>query len=158
MPGSHRLSLRRLKWEYRKSINAKNMDDGHSEDGSFRVSEAEIADLGLPHPEVLTVKAGSLIIANTHGFHRRGHGCQSASRLEVWTQSRPWPFWPSPGLPKNWLLARRYKARQRAWARRDQTFSQSPEKHPFPCVDNALLSTRNTDRIVSSRTHVFPAK
>ena len=111
VPGSNRMTFKRLKWEYRRSINAAKMADRYSEKGSLRAGPDDLAEMGLPSPKGLTAKAGTLVIANTNGFHGRGAAKDGASRLEIWAYSRHNPFNPLPGvaLPfagaiKHWAL------------------------------------------------------
>ena len=66
--GSQRLDWRRLRWEYRRSIQAAGLRDGYSEKGSFRFEEADLRELGLPPPESLAVAANTLLIANSYNF------------------------------------------------------------------------------------------
>ncbi len=97
--GSQRLTWSRLKWEYKRSLIARQQPDGYSEKGSFRATKDDLAAMGLPKPEGVCVKAGTLVIANTNGFHGRGHAGSNQSRLEIWAYARPSPFNPLPGLP-----------------------------------------------------------
>ena len=83
-PASHKLSWRRLKWEYHRSVNFREYTDGYSERGSFRLAGQDFATLALPEPEVFTVKANTLIIANTYGFHHRGQSGQNSRRDSLW--------------------------------------------------------------------------
>ncbi|ACY17911.1 Phytanoyl-CoA dioxygenase [Haliangium ochraceum DSM 14365] len=103
VPGSHRLTRARLRWEYAYSVTA-NQPGGnrYAANGSPRVSEDELPALGLPPPRRLAVAANTLVIANTHGFHARGPSAQPSKRLELWAYARPNPFvpWVYPlGLP-----------------------------------------------------------
>lgn len=97
--GSQRLTWSRLKWEYKRSLIARQQPDGYSEKGSFRATDDDLAEMGLPQPEGICVEAGTLVIANTNGFHGRGHAGSNQSRLEIWAYARPSPFNPLPGLP-----------------------------------------------------------
>jgi hypothetical protein len=99
--GSNRLSWKRLRWEYRRSIEAAGLADGYSAKGSFRFSPEDLASLGLPDPESLTLPANTLVIANTFGIHCRGSAAPGACRREIWAYSRFNPFnpWPGIGLP-----------------------------------------------------------
>ncbi|WP_374763548.1 phytanoyl-CoA dioxygenase family protein [Yunchengibacter salinarum] len=96
VPGSHRLSWRRLAFEYRKSLTARTAPDGYSEKGSLRLREADRKAMGLADPMGLSVKAGTLVVANTHGFHGRGAAQEGRGRLELWAYARPTPFNPLP--------------------------------------------------------------
>ena len=98
VPGSHRLTLARLRWEYRRSLVAAKLQDGYSEKGSFRADEEDLRQLGLPEPRHFTVSANTLVIADTGGLHRRGAAAPGARRLEIWAYSRLNPFNPWPGI------------------------------------------------------------
>lgn len=96
--GSSRLTWKRLKWEYKRSRVAASLKDGYSEKGSFRAGPEDLTEMGLPAPEGLTASAGTLVIANTVGFHGRGQAKGGANRIEVWAYSRHNPFSPFPGF------------------------------------------------------------
>jgi ectoine hydroxylase-related dioxygenase (phytanoyl-CoA dioxygenase family) len=96
--GSHRLTRARLRWEYARSCSAGTLHDGYSEKGSFRAGPEDLAVMHLPPPEGLTARAGTLVIANTNGFHGRGQAEAGANRLEIWAYSRHNPFNPLPGF------------------------------------------------------------
>lgn len=98
VPGSHRLSWARLRWEYQRSCRAKSLSDGYSEKGSMRASSEDLKALGLPEPIGLAVEANTLVVADTHGFHCRGPARPRTSRLEIWAYSRTNPFNPLPGF------------------------------------------------------------
>jgi len=117
--GSSRMSLKRLAWEYRQSVNAAKMNDKYSEKGSLRADAAALAQMGLPAPKGITAKAGTLVIANTNGFHGRGQAEEGASRLELWAYSRHNPFSPWPGLPLDFILKIKHRAMQWNWRRLD---------------------------------------
>ena len=109
VPGSHRLTWSRLKWEYRKSISWRDPPDPYSRKGSLRLTEGERRDFGLGEPVLYRVPRNTLVIANTHGFHRRGAAVEAASRLEIWVYSRSNPFNPVPGLDSRLLDKLRYR-------------------------------------------------
>lgn len=100
VPGSNRLTIKRIKWEYRRSVDRAARGDSYSDRGSLRVHEEELPTLDLPAPKSLAVKKNTLVIANTNGFHRRGDVKPGAknTRLEIWALSRTNPFNPWPGL------------------------------------------------------------
>ena len=98
VPGSHRPTRARLAWEYRKSVEIAGGADRYSGNGSLRLTGRDLDAMGLPEPVALEVAAGTLVVANTHGFHCRGRAAGRASRTELWTLSRSNPFNPSPGL------------------------------------------------------------
>lgn len=97
VPGSHRLGWRRLKWEYRQSLEAckrgADRAPGRYWDGSFRVSGAELVEMGF-EPRKFCVPANTLVIGNVYGFHRRGEALEESHRMTVWMQARDNPFNP----------------------------------------------------------------
>jgi ectoine hydroxylase-related dioxygenase (phytanoyl-CoA dioxygenase family) len=90
--GSHRSSLRRLRWEYRQSLPAP--DGTKPAGGAFRIGVDELAALGLPQPRQLTCRANSLVIVNTKGFHRRGVAPRDTVRRSIYANFRPQAFLP----------------------------------------------------------------
>ncbi len=120
VPGSHRLTWKRLKWEYRMSLRARDLKDGHSEDGSFRFHAGDLEELGLPQPVAFRVPRNTLILANTFGLHCRGQAAAQATRLEIWGYSRVNPFNPLPGLDFPALARLRYRIYQAYWRHRDR--------------------------------------
>lgn len=98
LPGSQRLTMARLKWEYRKSISIASQGDKYSSNGSFRATPEDLLSMGLGQPIGLSVPANTLVIANTHGFHRRGDAAKRSMRTEIWSISRSNPFNPFPGF------------------------------------------------------------
>ncbi len=96
--GSNRLTLKRLKWEYNKSLEAAKLHDGYSEKGSFRASEEDLKQMGLGEVKEFAVKKNTLVIGNTHGFHRRGASNGKVTRLEIYCSSRVNPFSPLIGF------------------------------------------------------------
>ena len=71
--------------------------DWQSRRGSLRVVPAELAAMGLPPPRQLAVRANTLIVADTHGFHARGTSARPVQRVEIWAYSRRNPFLPFTG-------------------------------------------------------------
>jgi Phytanoyl-CoA dioxygenase (PhyH) len=90
VPGSHRMSRARYRWEHGQA-RAAVVSRGS---GSFRVDVAELAGLGLPQPRAYPVPANTLIIADVRGFHRRGPGQAGADRLALYANLRTRPFSP----------------------------------------------------------------
>ncbi len=135
VPGSHRLTRERLRWEYRKSLTARSLNDGYSEKGSFRVSRDDLRELGLPDPVGLTVPANTLVVADTSGFHCRGQASEKSSRLEIWAYSRSNPFNPFPGVGSRLLSrieCRVAKAYWRYMDRRAARRNTLSSWHPVP--------------------------
>lgn len=98
VPGSQRLTLARLKWEYQRSVEISTIGDRYSGNGSLRISEADSAQMNLAPAHAFKVPANTLVVANTHGFHCRGKATQRSTRTELWTISRNNPFNPLPGI------------------------------------------------------------
>jgi hypothetical protein len=99
VPGSHRLTPQRLAWERAQSIKAsrhdirqENMRD-HAE-GSFRISPDNLTALGLPQPQTVAVKANTLVVADTFGFHGRTPSPRATQRVELYSTLRRNPFLP----------------------------------------------------------------
>ncbi len=100
--GSHKLTWKRLKWEYKKSIEGSSQENSYGSRGSLRVADDELASMGMPAPIEFKVPANTLVIADTHGFHRRGAASEVSSRLEIWAYSRSNPFNPLIGFNLAW--------------------------------------------------------
>jgi hypothetical protein len=98
IPGSYRLSWRRLRWEYRQSLLASRPvgQDAAARywDGSFRVGPADLDFMQCQPPKVFCVPANTLLISNVHGIHRRGDAQGQATRMVIWMQARDNPFNP----------------------------------------------------------------
>ncbi|MEZ4250848.1 MAG: phytanoyl-CoA dioxygenase family protein [Polyangiales bacterium] len=93
--GSHRTSRARLRWERERAI-ARCASDEKVRGGAFRIDEDELAALGHDRPQPFPVKANTLVLADTRGFHRRGHAPEGAYRLSIYASLRSWPFAPFP--------------------------------------------------------------
>jgi hypothetical protein len=104
VPGSHRLTPARLRWEREMSLTARRAADNETREGSFRVSLGQLAELGLPPPRRFAVPANTLIVADTMGFHARGISRAPSVRIEIWAYGRrnpflPWLGWDPLGMP-----------------------------------------------------------
>jgi hypothetical protein len=93
VPGSHRTSLRRLRWEYARSLAAVE-DAGHGSGGSFRIDDADLPSLGLPAPRDVLCRRNSLVMVDTKAFHRRGNAPRDTVRRSLYANFRPWAFSP----------------------------------------------------------------
>src|SRR5206468_1778253 len=67
VPGSHRLTEKRLAWERRMSLAAARSPDAENRRGSFRIDPGELAGLGMPQPQIFAVPANTLVVADTFG-------------------------------------------------------------------------------------------
>lgn len=95
--GSHRLSAERIEWERRKSIEVMQASDRLSQRGSFRVSNDELRELGLPAPTKFCVPSNTLVVIDTCGIHARASSERESVRVELWGYSRRNPFLPWTG-------------------------------------------------------------
>ncbi len=98
VPGSHRLTPERLRWEHEQSIAAATGANRLAARGSLRATPAEIAAMGYGAPRPLAAPANTLVVADTVGFHARGLSVRPSVRVEVWTYGRRNPFLPWTGL------------------------------------------------------------
>lgn len=92
--GSHRMTRARLGWEYQCAMRSCRLGRA---DGSFRVRETELAELGLSPPRVVSVPANTLVLADVRGLHRRGDARPGAQRLALYSWIRKNPFVPFAG-------------------------------------------------------------
>ena len=90
--GSNHSNKERLNWEYRRSLEASAPQGDKG--GSFRITEDELRELGYPEPTVFTVPANTLIIGDTHGFHRRGDAVLGTERFAIYGGMRRSPYIP----------------------------------------------------------------
>ncbi|WP_208996282.1 phytanoyl-CoA dioxygenase family protein [Pseudovibrio ascidiaceicola] len=98
VPGSHRYTPERTAWEFEQSLNAVQHPDAMHAAGSFRASEDDILRLGYGEPISFDVPANSLVIADTHGFHRRGIATRPGVRIGLFADLRRSPYFPWSGL------------------------------------------------------------
>lgn len=118
--GSHRLSFKRLRWEYHNSIKGSTLANSYAARGSLRVTDDDLGEMGLQAPTVFRVPANTLVIANTNGFHRRGAATQPSNRMEIWAYSRTNPFNPVPGFNFSWYRKLSHVAIEKYLARKDK--------------------------------------
>lgn len=97
-PGSHRLTPARLQWEYEQSLTARDVKRAHHSFGSFRISHDELAALGYQPAQPMPVKANTLVVADTYGFHARSPSQKATTRVELHGHMRRNPFAPWNGL------------------------------------------------------------
>lgn len=102
VPGSHRLTWRRLRWEYRQSLKARESENSHVRSGSFRLHDEDLKELGVSGGKPVAVRKNTLVLANTFGMHCRGAARGRVERLELWAYSRKNPFAPWPGVGARW--------------------------------------------------------
>lgn len=98
VPGSHVLTPERLSWERAQSIAASRHTLRDHAEGSFRIAADDLNILGLPAPQPVTVKANTLVVADTFGFHGRTPSPRPTQRVELYATLRRNPFLPWTGL------------------------------------------------------------
>jgi Phytanoyl-CoA dioxygenase (PhyH) len=130
VPGSHRLTKRRLAWERRASIDARHNGVFQAARGSLRIAPAELPRLGLPSPRVFAVPANTLVVADTLGFHARSRSPRPTVRVEIWAYGRRNPYLPWTGLDPVALpfVGARYASRM--WSA-DQVERLGLKKNPW---------------------------
>lgn len=137
--GSHRLTLKRLAWEYRSSVKGSTLPNSYAARGSLRVSDEDLKELGLPAPVAFEVPANTLVIANTNGFHRRGVATEVSNRMEIWAYSRTNPFNPFPGFGFKWYTRLSHIAIEKYLARQDRIANSKGIASSWHLVDENAL-------------------
>lgn len=97
VPGSHLLTPERLQWEYEQSLTACTDPRSHHGYGSLRVTRPELQRFGYV-PEAIPVKANTLVVADTRGFHGRTPSRKPTMRISLDVYLRRSPFFPWTGL------------------------------------------------------------
>lgn len=98
VPGSHKVTPQRLAWEQRISENSDTIENKYSARGSLRIMPHELTQLGYVQPVKMVVKANTLIVADTHGFHARCASYKDTTRVEIYGSLRRNPFLPITGM------------------------------------------------------------
>jgi hypothetical protein len=98
VPGSNRLDEARLAWEYEQSLVAAKHPVVYHARGSFRASPDDLQRMGLPEPKRMVVKANTLVVGDTFGFHARTASPKQTTRIEIYASLRRNPFNPWNGL------------------------------------------------------------
>ena len=101
VPGSHRMTPERYAWERELSENPGAIADVYARRGSLRVAEDDLPALGYGPPVPMVVRANTLVVADTHGFHSRVHSPDATVRIEIYASLRRNPYlpawWPHSG-------------------------------------------------------------
>ncbi|MBY0611564.1 MAG: phytanoyl-CoA dioxygenase family protein [Beijerinckiaceae bacterium] len=92
VPGSHRLTEKRIEWEHRQSLIVSNDRSAYNVEGSFRITPDELAQLGDFTPRKVTVPANTLVVADTYAFHSRAASPRHTVRVELHAYHRSNPF------------------------------------------------------------------
>ncbi|MEB3766879.1 phytanoyl-CoA dioxygenase family protein [Acinetobacter sp. MD2] len=142
VPGSHQVNPQRLAWEHQKACSMHNEKNVLTRRGSFRIQASKLAALGYAQPKAFAVKANTLVIADTYGFHARGPSVRPSTRIELWAYARRNPFLPWTGgdvLSSPWLkdhlvplywqgldFLEKYKQRPSPWRAVGQKYATDP--------------------------------
>jgi hypothetical protein len=119
VPGSHQPTRRRLAWERRASLTARESADFQSSRGSLRISAPMLRRLGFAPPKVFAVPQNTLVVADTMGFHARSISTRPAVRSEIWAYGRRNPFLPWLGLDASSLPMVKGRAVPLYWSAMD---------------------------------------
>jgi len=92
--GSHKPTEERYIWEKNISIDWDKPENKYSSGGSMRINVEELEKLGYPKPTPMIVKANTLIVADTYGFHARCPSEKATVRIEIYSSLRRNPFLP----------------------------------------------------------------
>jgi hypothetical protein len=92
VPKSQMLTKARSKWEQEKALSVIASEANPEIDGSFRIDETDLKNIGYESPQYITVPANTLVIADTLGFHHRGFAKKGKERLALYGNLRPHPF------------------------------------------------------------------
>lgn len=125
IPGSHKLTLKRLYSEYKKSIlcSMGKESNHYSKQGSFRFDENEILSIYNSAPKKFCVNRNTLVIADTFGIHKRSEAPSNKSRKSIWFYSRPNPFVPFPGLNLSLLNTLQTKVIKQIFKKKMKSYS-----------------------------------
>ncbi len=135
IPGSHRLTWKRIKWEYQMSLKVKKLGNNLASGGSFRFTEEDIKELDFAEPISYIVKPNTLLLANTFGVHRRGDTIGKTTRTTIWGDSRTNPFIPFPGITSEWINEWQYKFLADFRKRADEKAKRLGQRSPWKIID-----------------------
>jgi len=97
--GSHKMTPERYEWEKSISMNLDAVENTYSKRGSLRLPTDKLSELGYPQPTKMIVKANTLVVADTHGFHARCASPKNTTRIEIYLSLRRNPFLPYVAAP-----------------------------------------------------------
>ena len=120
------------------SLTARQSPVVEDREGSFRIDPGELAALGLPQPVAFAVRANTLIVADTFGFHARGPSVGRSLRVEIWAYGRrsPFPSW-APLLP--WSTAALGRRSVLAWRLGDALQATGIKKNRWRAKSGASI-------------------
>jgi len=135
VPGSHRLTKGRLKWEYQRSINIHQEHNTYSKRGSMRADDDDLKVMGYGPRRAVSVKKNTLVVADTHGFHCRGQAQNHAKRLELWAFCRTNPFSIFSGIGSRLASRIENRGAKALWRYEDKKAAARNSKSSWHLVD-----------------------
>ena len=96
VPGSHLVTPERMAWEEAIAVEGRAIENVYARRGSLRIAADDLAALGYGAPRPMVVKANTLVVADTHGFHARSPSPKATTRIEIYGSLRRNPFLPVP--------------------------------------------------------------
>ncbi|MEE9351095.1 MAG: phytanoyl-CoA dioxygenase family protein [Thiotrichaceae bacterium] len=138
IPGSHKLTWKRIKWEYKMSLKVKSLGNNLASGGSFRFSDDDLEELGFAKPVSFAVKPNTLLLGNTFGVHRRGDTQGQTTRTTIWGDSRTNPFIPFPGVTSDWINQLQYTFLADFRRRADEKAKRLGQPSPWKVVEKDL--------------------
>ncbi len=139
VPGSHRLTFKRLKWEYRRSIGIHQLENSYSRRGSMRASDQDIAEMNYRPRQAISVQKNTLVVADTHGFHCRGQAQHQARRLELWAFCRTNPFNLFSGVGSRLASRIENRTAKAFWRLEDKKAAARDTRSSWHIVDGAKM-------------------
>lgn len=136
IPQSHRLDWKRIKWEYKMSIVAKDAKNQITARGSTRYSDEDLIELDLPSPHAFTVKKNTLVLVNVFGIHKRGDSLGKSTRLALWGDSRTNPFLPFPGIGGKYANELQYYFLSLYRKQADESAEKRGVRSPWAVISN----------------------
>lgn len=134
IPGSQRLTWKRITWEYTMSFKVKHLGNPLAGNGSFRFSEEDLQKLDLAEPVRFSVKPNTLLFANTFGIHRRGDSAGKTTRTALWGDSRTNPFIPFPGVTSKKINELQYQFLADTRRRADEKAASLRQRSPWQVI------------------------
>jgi len=134
--GSHRMTPGRQAWERQVSLGMAEQPDRLTRRGSFRVQPEELSQIGLSQATKLAVRANTLVVADTHGFHARGQSAGPTRRVEIWASGRRNPFLPWTGLDPWTVDALGQRRTPMFWRTRDALQALGIKTNPWRPLAN----------------------
>lgn len=148
VPGSHKADEKRLAWEQYKAVQiSEGAADELSKRGSFRIQPEQLKLFGFAEPIKFNVKANTLLIADTFGFHARAEATNRATRIELWSYVRRNPMIPFTGGHYLALPIVKKRAVSLYWKALDVLEKKQIKRSPWRAL--GLLKVSDPPQIIS---------